>query len=139
MYKTNRRLVTACLCAAILLSSAAQSSAASVVKISESGNSKTFSVKSGSTVEITLHSTFWIQKSTINLKPMGAPTITAIMPGPSAPANCQLPGMGCGTIVWKFIAIKKGKASFVATRTSCGEALRCTAKNSRYAFSLSVK
>jgi hypothetical protein len=123
---------------ALLISSSTQSSASTVLKISESGNSKTFSIKSGSTVEITLHSTFWSQKLITNLRAIDAPTMTAIMPGPTAPANCQLPGMGCGTIVWKFTAIKKGKASFVATRTSCGEALRCTGKDGRFTFSLKV-
>ena len=128
MNKKNQRFASALFSALFLLSSASQVNAASTIKISEAGNGKTFAVKAGSTIEITLHSTFWSEQSSSNLKAIGAPNMKAIMPGPTAPANCQLPGMGCGTIVWKFTAANPGKASYLATRTSCGEALRCTAK-----------
>jgi hypothetical protein len=138
MNKKNRRVAIGLFSALILLGNASPSSAAATLKISEAGNGKTFSVKAGSAIEITLHSTFWNEQNISNLKSIGTPNMNAIMPGPTAPANCQLPGMGCGTIVWKFTAAKPGKASFLATRTSCGEALRCTAKTGRFLISFKV-
>jgi predicted secreted protein len=134
----NRILASALFSVLILPLSITSAQAASVVKITESGNGKSFSVKAGSEVQITLHSTFWSLKSISNLVGSQTPVMTAIMPGPTAPANCQLPGMGCGTVVWKFKASKTGKASFVAIRTSCGEALRCTAKTGRFSVLFKV-
>lgn len=127
------------LLAGFLAGSIAQTSAATTLSISESANGKAFLIKPGSTIQITLHSTFWNFQSASNLRGSETPTMNAIMPGPTAPANCQLPGMGCGTVVWKFKAGKSGKAIFIASRTSCGEALRCTAKESKYLVNFRVK
>jgi hypothetical protein len=135
----QRKLIVALFSMALLFSNAAESSGATTLNISESANGKTFRVDPGSTIKVTLNSTFWNFQSANNLSGNQLPTMTAIMPGPTAPSNCQLPGMGCGTVVWKFKAGKSGSASFVATRTSCGEALRCTAKQSKYSVIFRIK
>jgi len=138
MNKRISRLAVAFLASAFLFSSAAQSSGTSALQITGSANSKTFKVKSGSIIKVTLNSTFWNFQSSTNLSGIETPTMTAIMPGPTAPANCQLPGMGCGTVVWKFKAGKAGRANFVASRTSCGEALRCSAKQSKFKVNFQI-
>lgn len=122
----------------LLFASPSPAGASSIVKVTDASNGKSVTIKSGSTVLVTLKSTFWQFQSVLNLSGSETPTMTAIMPGPTAPANCQLPGMGCGTVTWKFKALKAGKAAFVAVRTSCGEALRCTDKNGRFAVSFKV-
>lgn len=138
MNKRISRLAVAFLASAFLFTSAAQSSGGSALQITDSANSKTFKVKSGTIIKVTLNSTFWNFQSSTNLSGSETPTMTAIMPGPTAPANCQLPGMGCGTVVWKFKAGKPGRANFVASRTSCGEALRCSAKQSKFMVNFQI-
>jgi len=138
MNKRITRFAVAFLASAFLFSSATQSSGTSALLIADSANGKTFKVKSGSIVKVTLNSTFWNFQSSTNLSGSETPTLTAIMPGPTAPANCQLPGMGCGTVVWKFKAGKPGRANFVASRTTCGEALRCSAKQSKFMVNFQI-
>ena len=138
MNKRISRLAVAFLASAFLFTSAAQSSGGSALQITDSANSKTFNVKSGSTIKVTLNTPFWNFQSSSNLSGSETPTMTAIMPGPTAPANCQLPGMGCGTVVWKFKAVRPGRANFVASRTSCGEALRCSAKQSKFMVNFQI-
>ena len=58
--------------------------------------------------------------------------------GPNAPAGCQVAGMGCGTVSLKFKAINKGISTVNASRTSCGEALRCTPAQSSYYVTIKV-
>jgi hypothetical protein len=113
--------------------------AAPLIKISESSNLKTVSVSQGSKVQITLHSTYWASKKVINLEAIGAPISVPIMPGPKAPQGCQFAGTGCGSVTWSFIATKTGSASFEAGRTSCGEALKCTASQQKFKVFFKVK
>ena len=139
MRKLPRKITIVLLSGVFLIGNMAEANAASPLTISEPANGKSYLLKPGSSIQITLHSTFWNFGSVSNLSGSETPTITSIMPGPTAPAKCQLPGMGCGRVVWKFKVGKSGKSQFIATRTSCGEALRCTAKESRYLVNFRVK
>jgi predicted secreted protein len=125
----------------LILPFAGQSSASTtkIVTISESSNGKKIQVATGSLLKITLHSTYWAAGATTNLKPIGTPTITPIMPSDTAPANCQHPGTGCGTVVWSYKVVKKGTAMFSATRTSCGEALHCSPEQMLFKVNVKVK
>ena len=138
MNKRISKLAVVFLASAFLFSSAAQSSGTSALQIADSANGKTFKVKSGSIIKVTLNSTFWNFQSSTGINGSETPTMTAIMPGPTAPANCQLPGVGCGTVVWKFKAGKPGRANFIASRTLCGEALRCSAKQSKFTVKFQI-
>jgi hypothetical protein len=113
-------------------------SAAKTFSISESNNGQKIQVLVGTILKITLHSTYWGVSSTSNLKLIGTPQISPITPSQSAPANCQHPGTGCGTVIWSFKAMKRGTAAFSATRTSCGEALRCTSDQILFKVRLNV-
>lgn len=109
--------------------------------LSEKNASKTVAVKLGSRVELTLHSMYWglavpAKKSSLTSK--GQPIRKPIFPGPSAPAGCKIAGSGCGTQTWEFIATKVGITHLVASRTTCGEAMRCTGANGRFAVTVKV-
>jgi len=109
--------------------------------ISEASNGKTVLIKQGSAFEITLHSTYW-QFSDLNsikvVSPLGNPIILAIAPGADSPAGCQHPGMSCGTVTWKLRTKALGIQKITASRTSCGEALRCTGANGLFRVSIKV-
>ena len=122
-----------------MTSNSSNAFASPMTKIDESSIGKVITVKSGQVIQIKLNSTFWTEKKSSNLIKLQAPIISAVMPGPSAPKGCTLPGMGCGTITWTYKAPKSGTATFLATRTSCGEALRCTASNSNFLVRFKVK
>jgi hypothetical protein len=135
----SKTLVGSLLAASMLFTFPFNAYASPLIKISESSNLKTVSVSQGSKVQITLHSTYWSSKKVINLKAVGAPISVPIMPGPKAPPGCQFAGTGCGSITWTFVATKAGSASFEAGRTSCGEALKCTASQQKFKVLFKVK
>ncbi len=95
------------------------------VTLGEANNHHTIAVALGTRITVTLHSTYWsptpVHSSTI-LSQVGAPTVAATQPGT---AGC-VPGQGCGTVSEHFVARHAGFIRLRATRTSCGEAMRCT-------------
>ena len=109
------------------------------IKLGDSDNKKTVTLKVNTGVTIALDSTFWLDAKTTNLKVTKAKAIKLIPFGPTAPEGCQHPGTGCGTSTWVFKATRKGKASFTVSRDSCGEALRCTPDQSTYTVRFIVK
>jgi len=111
------------------------------MSVNESSANKTFKVRVGSTVTMTLHSMYWDLTplaASASLKSNGDPVQTPVMPGPNAPAGCGVPGSGCGTQVWKFTAVKVGVTQLLATRTSCGEAMQCTGDQGKYMVTIKV-
>jgi hypothetical protein len=128
--------------AAVLLTvlpALAPANAAAGLVFSEAQNSKSVVIKANTLATITLHSTYWHYDSSTNLTLIGAEVAKPTMPGPKAPAGCQHPGSGCGTMSWVIKAGKAGKAVFVATRDTCGEALRCTGNQGKYVLFLNIK
>jgi len=106
---------------------------------SESMNKSTVTVKIGSTFKVALSSMYWqispVKGTVVTL--VGKAMTEPIMPGPKAPPGCQHPGTGCGKQTWTFKAKKVGMAVIQATRSSCGEALRCVGDQG--IFTLKVK
>jgi len=126
----------------IALASIAYSSSADAsqtIKVNDSQNGKTLTISKGTNLTVALHSTFWASSSIKNLTSLSDPVTVAIMPSPNAPSNCQIPGTGCGTVTWKFSASKKGSAIFSATRSSCGEALKCLPSQRNFKVTFLVK
>jgi hypothetical protein len=75
-----------------------------------------------------LSSTYWTfhgSSDTAVLHPVGAPEVRP------QPTGC-VPGGGCGTATATYRAGAAGRAQVIATRTSCGEAMGCTAASSRF-------
>ena len=125
----------------LLSASSTSSFAAAPRQLNENSANKLYAVKVGSTLHLVLHSMFWTLNAPAAgsaIKVMGDPVSSPIMPGPDAPANCRLPGMGCGTLDWTIKAVRVGTVSLIATRTSCGEALQCTGTNGRFSVRVRV-
>lgn len=117
-------------------------SATSVRSLNENSANKIYAVKIGSELTLTLHSMYWSLTPLTpgsGIAPVGTVISKPILPGPNAPAGCGLPGMGCGTQTWKFIAKKSGTFTINASRTSCGEALQCTGPQGSYSVTIKVK
>ena len=110
--------------------------------LNENSANKTYAIKVGSIFHLVLHSTYW----SLTPIPVGAPikslgepvasTGTPAATGPVGPANP--PGMGAGSIDWSLKALKVGKFDLKASRTSCGEALRCTDAQSSYVVHIKI-
>ena len=108
--------------------------------LTESNKNRLVKVRIGESFSIQLHSTYWNFDSIKgkSIKAIGTTNVEPIMPGPNAPTGCQVAGMGCGTVSLKFKAINKGISTVNASRTSCGEALRCTPAQSSYVVTIKV-
>lgn len=116
-------------------------SASSVRTLNENSVNKTYAVKVGSHLTLTLHSMFWSLTASVKnsgISQVGAVLAKPILPGPTAPKGCGLPGMGCGTQTWNFVAKKSGTYVIAASRTSCGEALQCIGTQGVYAVTVRV-
>lgn len=75
-----------------------------------------------------LSSTYWKfhgSSNTAVLHPLGLPEVRP------QPSGC-VPGSGCGTATATYRAVAAGRVQVVATRTSCGEAMGCTAASGRF-------
>lgn len=77
---------------------------------------------------VTLESTYWSFRPLAGnvVRFAGATHITRS-------TTCSpIPGSGCGQVLATFVALHRGITTIRATRTSCGEALRCSPANSRW-------
>jgi hypothetical protein len=99
---------------------------------SEETNHHTITVRRGSTVAILLHSTYW----TIHA-PAGH-TLTATGAQVTTPDPKCIPGVGCGTTQRTFRATRVGSTRLHATRTSCGEIMRCTGTTGQFDLTVVV-
>jgi hypothetical protein len=88
----------------------------------------------GQRLEVRLSSTYWVFGSSSNNAVLRSAGPQVASPQPS---GC-VPGGGCGVVTATFEAITAGQADVTAARTSCGEALRCTAEQSKYRLTVSV-
>ncbi|HSS61867.1 MAG TPA: hypothetical protein VLK30_10475 [Candidatus Limnocylindrales bacterium] len=88
----------------------------------DSDNGKTLNVRVGDRVEVRLSSTYWIVSGSSDSRVLKAEGPAVVSPRPS---GC-VPGGGCGTVDVVFDVVGPGAAYVVASRDSCGEAMRCT-------------
>ena len=89
---------------------------------------RTVAVAPGARLVVALDSTYW---TFLPVAPVGV--LRAVGPPRVVPrlSHC-VPGQGCGTVTAEFLATGTGTATIGATRTTCGEALRCTPAQSDY-------
>jgi hypothetical protein len=107
------------------------------VTVGESINQQTVTVPLGAVVTVVLHSTYWqigAPLDTKTLRPEGEPVVDAVLPGQG---GC-VAGQGCGTVTQRFTTVAKGSSTLSASRTSCGEALACTAQNGNWSMTIIV-
>jgi hypothetical protein len=104
------------------------------VTASEPDRGHTIDVSVGDDVVVVLHSTYWQLTPVLGgvLQASGPAAVT-----PATPKSC-VPGQGCGTVTQTFRATAGGRALITASRTSCGEAMRCTGANGTYQLAVVV-
>jgi hypothetical protein len=126
------------LIAAVLAGTAAPVSAAAAtpttVTVSEAQNGKTVTVHKGNQVRVLLHSTYW----TIAKAQGKALTTSSAQTTKGTGSPCRPAGSGCGTASRRFLAAGIGAGSLTASRTTCGEALRCTGNQGQYKVTIRV-
>jgi hypothetical protein len=108
---------------------------AGTVLADEHLNGRTVAVAVGQRLELDLHSTYWVVAGSQEpaLLSQDGPTRTTV----PAPGSC-LPGAGCGLLRTTFTALRPGTATLTASRTSCGEALRCTGDQGSYRLTVTI-
>jgi len=101
--------------------------------VSEADTGATVHARVGDQIAVTLHSTYWqLDAPTSGVLVMAGPT--GIMTGgPSCPT---VPGTGCGSVRADFRVARSGTTMLTANRQSCGEAMRCTGTQGRWAVTV---
>jgi hypothetical protein len=96
-------------------------------------NGKTFELHVGNRLEVNLNSTYWTihESSDVTVLKLAGPM--AISPRPGC-----VPGAGCGLAIASFDAVGSGSADVTASRTSCGEAMRCVGNAGSYRLAVVV-
>ena len=102
--------------------------------VTEAQNGATVRAARGQTIVLVLHSTYWKVGGSSD-----ASVVQQSAGGPSVqPSPGCVPGQGCGTVTTTFIAVGDGSAILSASRTICGEALRCAEAQGRFAVTIAV-
>jgi hypothetical protein len=104
--------------------------------VSESANGTSLTVNRGADVIVTLHNTYWM------FKQVSAPKVlveVAAETKAGPPGSPGVPGSGDGTVRETYQARAAGTAVITASRTTCGEALRCTPAQSSYRITVLVR
>ena len=104
------------------------------VVLDEHANQTTVRVTVGRQVELLLHSSYWTDFGSSRSAVVRADGPSRVLP---AATHC-VPGGGCNPVVATFTAMSAGTAVLSASRTSCGEALRCGPDNSHYHVTIIV-
>jgi len=113
--------------------------AAPTVALNESSNAHTLNVGVGTHLNLTLHSTYWTLATTKlapYLKQVGTTSVVGV--APNGGGHC-VPGQGCGTVSAHFVAAHPGTVHLRATRTSCGEAMKCSPAQSLWTVTIQVR
>lgn len=107
------------------------SAVARTLTFADSGHSLTLAA--GELLRVELDTTFW------SFPPPADPNVltTAVAPAASPAPSC-IPGGGCGTTTVTYRAMRAGRTTITATRTSCGEAEGCTASSGVFAVTIVV-
>jgi len=121
---------------AVGCASTATGTSTPVLVARDSANGKTVRVSVGERLELILASTYW------QVNPSSAPAVlrqdggTILLPRPS---DCPTtPGLGCVPEQMTYVALKSGTAVITASRTTCGEALRCGPDQSHFRLTVIV-
>ena len=106
----------------------------SEVTATDGDKGKTVHLRPGQHLKVTLASTYWQFQPVSNravLKQEGKPVVVP------QPTGC-VPGQGCGTVTANYLAMAPGSAMVTAIRSSCGEAMGCTATSGRFGLTVMV-
>jgi hypothetical protein len=108
-----------------------------VTIVRNDANGRTVRLDVGDRLKLTLSSSYW------NVHGSPAPAVLR-QDGPTSrlprPSTCpDIPGLGCTPVQTLFTALAPGTAVITATRTTCGEALRCAADQRRFTITVIVR
>ncbi len=107
-----------------------------VIVIRDNANGRTVSVPAGDSIELILASSYWKVTGSSAPRVVRQDGSTVLLPRPSTcPA---IPGLGCTPVRTSFAALSRGEAVITASRTSCGEALRCAGRATRFTLTILV-
>ena len=108
-----------------------------VIVVRGDANGKAVSARAGDRIELILSSSYWHvtgSSAPSVLRQDGAPVLL------SRPGSCPaIPGLGCTPVRADFTALTDGKAVITASRSTCGEALRCQPDKTRFTVSVIVR
>jgi len=116
---------------------ASRAGGATVIVVRYDANGKAVSARAGDRIELILSSSYWrVTGSSAPgvLRQDGQPVL---LPRPS---GCpDIPGLGCTPVRADFTALTDGKAVITASRSVCGEALRCQPDQTRFSVIVVVR
>jgi hypothetical protein len=107
------------------------------VDATDTDNGTTRVLHRGDTLTVTLHSTYWTITGSSNSAVLVAQGPQRTQADPPSSHHC-VPGQGCGTVTESFTATGDGTADVGASRTTCGEAMRCTPAQSTWLLHVTV-
>jgi hypothetical protein len=107
------------------------------IVVRDDANGKAVSARAGDRIELILSSSYW------HVTGSSAPSVLR-QDGPpmllSRPGSCpDVPGLGCIPVRADFTALTDGKAVITASRSACGEALRCKPDQTRFTVIVVVR
>jgi hypothetical protein len=107
-----------------------------VIVVRNGANEKAVSATAGARIELILSSSYWHvtgSSAPSVLRQNGPPVLL------SRPSSCpDIPGLGCIPVRADFTAVAQGKAAITATRSACGEALRCQPDQTHFTVTVVV-
>ena len=108
-----------------------------MIVVRDDANGKAVSARPGDRIELTLSSSYW------RVTGSSAPSVLR-QDGPPVllprPSSCpDIPGLGCIPVRADFTALTDGKAVITASRSACGEALRCMPDQARFTVIVVVR
>jgi len=105
-----------------------------VVQVNATDNDKTVAVASGQRLELILDNTYW------QIAGSSAPSVVRAVGQPITTPQISgcIAGGGCGTVRASYIGVAPGTADITASRTTCGEAMRCTGTNGSFRVTVLV-
>jgi hypothetical protein len=105
-----------------------------VVHVSEKLDGGKVTLRRGQRLRLVLHSTYW------ELKGVSVPAVLRLVGEPVVnPKPGCVPGQGCGMVTATYIAKALGSSVVTAERTSCGEAMGCTAAAGKFTLTVAVR
>jgi hypothetical protein len=103
------------------------------LRLDERANHTTVSATVGTSVVVTLHSTYWSDLTGGTPDVLAAAGVSRV-----TPARTCVPGAGCGTVELALRAVRPGSANITARRTSCGEARLCDGDQGHYSVTVKI-
>ena len=105
-----------------------------VVQIDATDNGKTVGLAPGQRLELVLDNTYW------QIAGSAAPSVVREVGQPITTPQISgcIPGGGCGTVRASYVGIAPGTTDITASRTTCGEARRCTGSDGSFRVTVVV-